>query len=70
MFNELLNQLTFLLKLNTIDMYQSMNKVDKMTETFAFSIVTIFRSLYEMDVYLKQMSVYFHISWVRNTENA
>ena len=70
MFNELLNPLTFLLKLNTIDMYQSMNKVDKMTETFAFSIVTIFRSLYEMEVYLKQMSVYFHISWVRNTENA
>ena len=70
MFNELLNPLTFLLKLNTIDMYQSMNKVDKMTETFAFSIVTIFRSLYEMDVYLRQMSVYFHISWVRNTESA
>ena len=70
MFNELLNPLTFLLKLNTIDMYQSMNKVDKMTETFAFSIVTIFRSVYEMDVYLRQMSVYFHISWVRNTESA
>ena len=51
MFDKPLNWLTFLLKLNAIDTHHSVNKTGKVTEALQSSVVTLFRSPYEIDVY-------------------
>ena len=51
MLDKPLNWLTFLLKLNAIDTHHSVNKIGKVTEALQSSVVTLFRSPYEIDVY-------------------